>query len=1026
MPPAAPGDAAEETRLVTLLRVALAPADESGRTPEGRPLEGLAEKIEAFGGRITTLGADGIIAAFGLDLLEEAPGRAAHAALAIRKLVESDAPGLLPHPSTGAPRGRAAGDRAGRHDRRARDRRRAGALTALTPGAREAASPSAPPTARLLERRFELEAVVGVPAAAPPVYRLLGRERTGYGLGGRTLTRLVGRERELDAMAGLLARTAGGQGQVLGIVGEPGVGKSRMIYEFTRPHRIPDWLVLQSAAVAHGAGMPYLPIVDLLRGYFAIEDRDPVAVVDERVSAALAALDGRLADARAPLLHLLGALPSHDPFRAYDRRRRQRRSLDALRQMLVRESQRRPLVIVLDDLQWIDPESQAALEVLADSLPTARILMVFSHRPEYQHGLGGRSYYTQLRVDPLSADRAAELLRSLLGSDATLAGLTDRLAARSGGNPFFLEESARALADAGVLAGEPGAYRLIAPADDLDMPASIQAVLTNRLDRLPPSATRVLQCAAVVGTEVPFALLAAVVDVSEEVLRTDLARLRAAEFLYESALLPDVEYRFKHPLTHEVAYGSLPPDRQRALHGRILDALEQHYPERASVDLARLAHHAWHGGAWTRAVSYLHHAGLGATMRSANHDALTSFDRALQALANLPDTTEGRQRAIDITLDLGEPLIALERIDEAVERLRVAEALARDAQDATRLTRVLTGLCQALRLAHDNDGAVRAGEHALALAGQLGDAARRLRAAYRLGQAHVICGDYVTAARLLREVVQGTENDRATPGSLGDSITARAWLAMALANLGRFEESIEQGEAAIRLAESEERPHALIAAHAALGLACLEKGDHFRAAPLLERALALSRSWNIAHWTSQAAPGLAHAHVLAGRPAEAFPLLRMEESSDASPPGVGADSSWLRAVAHAHLVTGHADEAVRDAERALEIARVRHERGHEASILHLLGEIAIGHEPPDLTMAETRYRSALALADVHGMRPLVARCHLGLALLHRRTGNPDRAEDHLTTATAMLRDMDMRFWLDAIARRDDRARPADA
>jgi tetratricopeptide (TPR) repeat protein len=245
-------------------------------------------------------------------------------------------------------------------------------------------------------------------------------------------------------------------------------------------------------------------------------------------------------------------------------------------------------------------------------------------------------------------------------------------------------------------------------------------------------------------------------------------------------------------------------------------------------------------------------------------------------------------------------------------------------------------------------------------------------------------------------------------------VTARAWRALALAALGRFEEAIEHGEAAMRGAESGERPHELVAAHAALGSVCLAKGDHFRATLLLERALALAQSWNIGDWASAVAASLAHARVLAGRLSEAFAVLQTPDSSDPTMTALGADSSWLRSLAHAHLVAGHAEAARAEAGRALDLARARGERGLEAWILHLLGEIARSHEPP-AAVAESSYRSALALADERGMRPLSAHCHRGLGLLRRRTGEHTRGEDHLTTATAMFREMDMRFWLETYA-----------
>jgi tetratricopeptide (TPR) repeat protein len=788
------------------------------------------------------------------------------------------------------------------------------------------------------------------------------------------------------------------------------VRKSRLIYEFTRPHRVSDCLVLQGAAVPHGTVTPHLPVVELLRRYFRIEDSDSAVVIRDKVAASLSSLDERLGAAAAPLQSLLDALPPDDPFRSFDRRRRQRRALDALKRLVLRESQRRPVLLVLEDVQWIDPESQAALDVMAESLPTAPVLLVMSYRPEYQHVFAGRSYYTQLRVDPLGAALAQQLLETLLGTDATLAPLTRRLIERTGGNPFFLEESVRSLVDTAILVGSPGAYHAIEGVERIEVPGSVRVLLAARIDRLPPEAKRLLQSAAVIGTTVPQALLQAIGEQPDEVLRHQLARLRAAEFLYETAVLPEVAYRF----AHEVAYESLLPDRRRDLHARIVTALERLDPGRTVFALERLAHHAWKGEVWNRAAPYQREAGLRALVRSSFEEARTCFEGALVALAHLPDGPATRAQEVDIRLDLGEALTALGQHSPALECLRQATGLAETSTDRARLARILASMCQVLRLTHSNEDAVETGRRALAVAADAGDRVLEAEAACYLGQACLVVGDCREAVRFLGRCA--TEPDEIAPVGGGrrapDRVMARAWLPIALAHLGRFVEGIAEGETAVRAAESEGRPHGLIAAHAALGAVCLERGDCFRAILLLERALALSRAWSLFEWASGAASSLGYAYVLAGRVAETLPLL----ADDAAPhEPIGALGGEARRLAYrgaGRLATGNRDEALADARQALEVAMTRRERGNEACALHLLGDLAAGGDLPEVEAADLRYREARALADERGMRPLVARCHLGLGTLYGRAGTPARAREHLTTAVAMFRDMDMRLWLE--------------
>ena len=320
-------------------------------------------------------------------------------------------------------------------------------------------------------------------------------------------------------------------------------------------------------------------------------------------------------------------------WQALDPPARRQRTIDTLRRLLLRESQVQPLLAVFEDLHWIDAETQAVLDRLVESLPTARCLLLVNYRPEYRHDWGGKTYYRQLRLDPLVPERAEELLETLLGSESALAPLKQLLIARTEGNPFFLEESVRSLVDDGVLAGEHGAYYLTTAVEHIQVPATVRAMLAARIDRLPVEDKELLQTASVIGTDVPVAVLAAVAGGPADALPTSLARLQAAEFLYETRLFPDAAYTFKHALTHEVAYGSLLQERRRALHARMIEAIEGLYPERLAEHVERLAHHALRGEVWDKAVAFLHQGGRKAAERSAFREATSCFEQALDALS---------------------------------------------------------------------------------------------------------------------------------------------------------------------------------------------------------------------------------------------------------------------------------------------------------------------------------------------------------------------------------------------------------
>ena len=300
------------------------------------------------------------------------------------------------------------------------------------------------------------------------------------------------------------------------------MGKSRLFWELTHSHRVHGWLIVQSASVSYGKATAYLPVIELLRGYFEIESRDDPRKIREKVTGKVLTLAPALGPAVPAFLALLDVPVDEASWHALDPLQRRQQTLDAVKRLLLRESEVQPLVVVFEDLHWIDGETQALLDSLVESLPAARLLLLVNYRPEYRHAWGGKTYYRQLRIDPLPPESADELLEALLGPDAALGPLKQLLVERTEANPLFLEESVRALVETGALAGERGAYRLTRPVEHLTIPATVQAILAARIDRLAPEAKRLLQAAAVIGKDVPMPLLLAIADAPEPEVRAEL------------------------------------------------------------------------------------------------------------------------------------------------------------------------------------------------------------------------------------------------------------------------------------------------------------------------------------------------------------------------------------------------------------------------------------------------------------------------------------------------------------------------
>jgi class 3 adenylate cyclase/tetratricopeptide (TPR) repeat protein len=850
------------------------------------------------------------------------------------------------------------------------------------------------------------------------VYELIGAGTARSRLqaaASRGLTKFVGRDAELETLRRTLEQAGSGHGQVVALVGEPGVGKSRLVWEFSHSHRTAGWLVLASGSVSYGKATSYLPVIDLLKSYCGIESRDDQRRIREKLLGKVLNLDEALRPALPALLALLD-MPTEDPgWEALDPPQRRQRTLDACKRLVLRESQEQPLLLVFEDLHWIDSETQALLDYLVESLPSTRLLLLVNYRPEYEHAWHRKTYYQQLRLDPLPPASAEELLQALVGDDASLHELRRLLVERTEGNPFFLEESVQTLVEQGALVGERGRYTLARPLDSTQVPATVQAVLAARLDRLAPEDKRLLQAAAVIGKDVPFALLQAVAELREDWLRQGLADLHAAEFLYETSLFPDLEYTFKHALTHEVAYGSLLQDRRRALHARIMEAMERLYPDRLAEHVERLAHHAVRGERWEKAVDYLRRAGAKAAARSAYREAATCLEQALVALEHQRIRPDYLEWAVDLRLDLRNALLPVGELDRMGEHLREAEGLAERLGDQRRLGWICAYQCHRAWQMGEHVRAAELGRRAVALADAQGDLGIQVEATFRLGLALLALGSYDEAKCILQQTVAALQGARAQERfglSYLPAVAARVWLARALSELGEIQEGIAVGAEALCLAQVERQPYDLALAAAAANAVYLLQGDFAAAIPILEQGLEAARTGQIALIRLQLAPRLAYAYALAGRTDEAIRLFD-EAAPDHADIVSGRDAAQsFSQLADGYLLAGQHSQAQAVAERLLARSESWGERGNAAWALRCLGDIGMQAEPPRAEEAEGYYRRALALGKELQMRPLVAHCHLGLGTIYQKIGRDDEARNELTTAAELYRAMEMPFWLE--------------
>jgi class 3 adenylate cyclase/predicted ATPase len=519
-------------------------------------------------------------------------------------------------------------------------------------------------TRTLCEGYFELRALgpMAVRGISEPIniYEVtgLGALRTHFQLSARRgLTKFVGREHELEQMHRALELAMGGHGRIVAVMAEAGTGKSRLFYEFkaTQP---PACKVLEAYSVSHGKASAWLPVLELLRRYFGVQDADDATSRREKVEAVLNGLDPALQDTLPYLLTLLGIQENPDPLAQMDPQIKRQRTLDAIKRVVLRESLNQPLVVIFEDLHWIDGQTQALLDLIADSIPASQILLLVNYRPEYSDQWDNKTYYSQIRLNPLGGADGAAMLSFLLGEGIELNPIKRLIVERTDGNPFFIEEIVQGLFDEGALVRN-GAVKVTRSLSQLRLPPTVQGILASRIDRQPSEHKQLLQTLAVIGRESSLGLLSQVASHTDTQLERILADLQASEFIYEQPATIGIEYVFKHALTQEVAYNSLLIERRKLRHERTGQALESIFPEQLDDHLTQLAHHYSHSDNLDKAVEYLGRAGRQAMQRSAHADAVTNLSAAIELLQRLPDSPECVQRELRLQLAIGPALISV-------------------------------------------------------------------------------------------------------------------------------------------------------------------------------------------------------------------------------------------------------------------------------------------------------------------------------------------------------------------------------
>jgi tetratricopeptide (TPR) repeat protein len=630
----------------------------------------------------------------------------------------------------------------------------------------------------------------------------------------RGYTKFVGREREMEALKQAAELAKAGHGQLVAAVAEPGVGKSRLFYEFKARHQS-GWMVLEAFSVSYGKASAYLPVIDLLHGYFRIAGDDDSRLRREKVMGRVLALDRMLEDALPYLFGLLGLAEGGVPLVQMDAQLRRRRTLEAVKRIVLRESLNQPLMLIFEDLHWIDDETQALLNLLADSIATAKVLLLANYRPEYSHQWGSKTYYTQLRLDPLGRESAAEMLSALVGEGPELVSLRRLVQERTEGNPFFMEELVQALFDEGVLVRN-GTVKVTRSLSQLKIPPTVQGILAARIDRLPSAEKELLQTLAVIGKEFSLDVVRRLTEKPSDEVDRMLGALQLGEFIYEQPAVGDIEYTFKHALTQEVAYNSVLLERRKSLHERAGVAMEAVYADRLDDHLSDLARHYQGSGNAVKALEYLQGAGEQALARSSHAEAVKLFSSALEVLKTLPETPERMQRELTLEASLAPALTAVKGWSDAQvgQVLDRASELCRLVGSTPQLFRVRTQLLAF----YFSRGQVRRSnelrQQLLAIAEEKQDVTL-LTWAHNFGLMLCPMGELTSARSHLERAISlydpaRSDAYRAIYPVIDPGAASLGWLAMTLCLLGYPDQALERSRQALDLARKLVHPFNLV------------------------------------------------------------------------------------------------------------------------------------------------------------------------------------------------------------------------
>jgi len=992
----------------------------------------LTEEVHRYEGTIAQFLGDGVLALFGAPIAhEDAPQRALHAALGIRERLTEYALKLKPkgiefNMRLGLNTGLVIVGKIG--DNLTMEYTAMGDTVNLASRMQSLAQPGtifvSESTYRLTEGYFDFRPLgeVEVKGKKQPVkaYELLGLGQAKTRLGvsvARGLTPFVGRKKELGHLMDCYEQAKKGQGQVVGIVGEAGVGKSRLLLQLRETLPQDEYTYMEGGCFHYGDAVPYLPLLNTLRYYFGIDEGEPEISVKQKMRAKIGGLDQRLETFLPPLHDVFSLKVEDEQYLKLDAPRKREKTFEAIRNLLLRQSQDRPLVLAVEDLHWMDKTSEEFLGQFITSLAHSHVLLMLLYRPEYSNPWTSKTYYSQIRVDELSLETSAEMVQAMLHEGKAAPELRELILSRAAGNPLFMEELTRSLLDRGFIQRRNGHYVLTAKPSVIQVPETVQAIIGARIDRLDENLKRTMQVASVIGRTFSYPLLQGVLGGPED-LKSHLADLQAGEFVYEERLFPELEFIFKHALIQEVAYNSLLIERRKDIHDRIGQAVEKLYPDRLEEFYETLAHHYSRSDNQEKAFQYLRLASIKVGARNAESDSVRLGMEAVAVLNQMPQTDDSKRKGIEMRLMLSGPLHTVGQTGHAQELMEEGAKLAEEVNDQRSLADLYGTIALSRVYQGDLIGATEYAEKAFRAAEKTGDTVLMATNCFELCISCLNGGSYTRIAEAAPGVLDLLEKahleDRSDLGkyynfNLYSGI--KVAYGLSLGSLGEMERGLALCEEACRFAEETGNAYAMALTEQECGLLLILNGDGKGGIEHLEKCVSIGEQsqWLVGLWLAPTYLGYAHYVLGELEVARAHFEKRLEIYRSTQFPMFMSLNCWGLGMVCFEL--GDIETARGHIEESLRLAKKHGEKWQDGRSTVALGKVLGKAYPSQSAEAEGLILEGIRMLEELRIKPSQAEGCLYLGELYADTGQTEKAVATLNKANGMFREMGMDYYV---------------